>query len=288
MDVFEKELDVLHMYCENADLDLLSESCIMMEAGKIDEKMKATMENVKIKIKKIIDDLRWFYHELQLRVEEMMINKKLAKLTEDTTLQIRAETNDAILAYNAKKLITFQNEGIKKMHHQQVLYSSGRIQMDVALANIRKTGDETIAKLKSTAEEILSKSEDQSLKRKIKVRAARKKDVVQVMKKYQDSYKKITSKLESDCTNVLQTMCTFATKKKDPRPEELVFDQVIATIISMMNKEIAKAISKTFNALTKQIIVAAPSDTLEINLKKERDQVTAYGTAMGVAMSLKK
>ena len=288
MDIFEKELDVLHMYCENADLDLLSESCIMMEAGKIDEKIKATMENVKIKIKKIIDDLRWFYHELQLRVEEMMINKKLAKLTEDTTLQIRAETNDAILAYNAKKLIAIQNEGIKKMHHQQVLYSSGRIQMDVALANIRKTGDETIAKLKSTAEEILSKSEDQSLKRKIKVRAARKKDVVQVMKKYQDSYKKITSKLESDCANVLQNMCTFATKKKNPRPEELVFDQVIATIISMMNKEIAKAISKTFNALTKQIIVAAPSDTLEINLKKERGQVTAYGTTMGVAMSLKK
>ena len=112
MDVFEKELDVLHMYCENADLDLLSESCIMMEAGKIDEKMKATMENVKIKIKKIIDDLRWFYHELQLRVEEMMINKKLAKLTEDTTLQIRPETNDEILEYNAKKLITIQNEGI--------------------------------------------------------------------------------------------------------------------------------------------------------------------------------
>ena len=106
-----KEIDVLGTFYENADLDEISQTAIYLEAG-TKEKINDVIENIGYKIKYTIKRIHEFYHEIRLKIEEMCINKRLSHLVDDTVYQINAETKEAIIAYNAKKLILIDKSAV--------------------------------------------------------------------------------------------------------------------------------------------------------------------------------
>ena len=143
-----------------------------------------------------------------------------------------------------------------------------------------------VSDIKKTAEEILSKSDVKSGNAKGKTKPVYKKDIERILRNYQDEYNKITAKLEDSCTKNIEHVWMTAKKKKNPTEKDLAFDQLTASWFSLLNKAVGSETSKIFTALTKGVVVASPSKTVEIDLKKDRDMMTAYGTAMGVKMSM--
>lgn len=263
MDVLEKELDLLHIKFENG-LCYDDDSSEFLESARRDKLMekrfkRETMDlsdKIESIIQEIIQKIKRLYITVREKIRQAVVVSKLEVLRENTVYEMYQSTGNAKLAMETRKLITFQNQGLLKLHDIYRRAISGKIPYDSAIRQGRMVTESYKKKIDETATSMIAKNinfADKSVPKK--VTRLYKKEITRVMKGYLSEHEEVIEKMEEGIIDyeeklIIHTDNILKEAKIEYRGLAQQFGNLASSLNNLVLRYESKIVAMYFAAIT--------------------------------------
>ena len=178
MDVLETELDLICIKFENDLQASMENDSPFLESSKYERHINRIIKNegtdlvdkIGSFIMSLIQKIKRLYINVREKIRHTVVIAKLETLREGTMYEMYQSTNNAKIAMETRKLITYQDQGLLKLHDIYRRAISGKIPYDSAIRQGRVVTETYKKKISETATTMIAKNinfADKSVPKKV-------------------------------------------------------------------------------------------------------------------------